>query len=146
MIGSWNLKKIILVLILPVVVLSTIIISVLPYWTIAYVKQTVWKNGVLYGVDQWKDDIRIFGCDANGKNAWIDTIYLDNEYDMSFYNVETVNLGGNEPIFTNGLDVSKSMLPYILKELNEKSISINLKDENVDNWKEDIEILYHLII
>lgn len=31
-------------------------------------------------------------------------------------------------------------------KLNEKSISINLKDENVDNWKEDIEILYHLII
>lgn len=32
-------------------------------------------------------------------------------------NVETVNLGGNEPIFTNVLDVKKSMLPYILKEL-----------------------------
>ncbi len=24
--------------------------------------------------------------------------------------------------------------------MNEKSISINLKEENVDNWKEDIEI------
>ena len=32
-------------------------------------------------------------------------------------NVETVNLGGNEPIFTNGLDVKKSMLPYILKAI-----------------------------
>ena len=41
-------------------------------------------------------------------------------------NVETVNLGGNEPIFTNGLDVHKSMLPYILKELNKRNIKVGI--------------------
>ena len=41
-------------------------------------------------------------------------------------NVETVNLGGNEPIFTNGLDVKKSMLPYILKELNKRNIKVGI--------------------
>ena len=134
MIGSWNLKKIILVLILPVVVLSTIIISVLPYWTIAYVKQTVWKNGVLYGVDQWKDDIRIFGCDANGKNAWIDTIYLDNEYDMSFYNVETVNLIDDNTFGlllknVNITDVNRFV--YITYDLEKRHV-INTEDVNIE--------------
>ena len=46
-------------------------------------------------------------------------------------NVETVNLGGNEPIFTNGLDVSKSMLPYILKELNEKGIKVGITTSGI---------------
>lgn len=41
-------------------------------------------------------------------------------------NVETVNLGGNEPIFTNGLDVKNSMLPYILKELNKRNIKVGI--------------------
>lgn len=41
-------------------------------------------------------------------------------------NVETVNLGGNEPIFTNGLDVKKSLLPYILKKLNKKKIKVGI--------------------
>lgn len=41
-------------------------------------------------------------------------------------NVETVNLGGNEPIFTNGLDVHKSMLPYILQELNKRNIKVGI--------------------
>ena len=46
-------------------------------------------------------------------------------------NVETVNLGGNEPIFTNGLDVSKSMLPYILKELNKKKIKVGITTSGI---------------
>lgn len=41
-------------------------------------------------------------------------------------NVETVNIGGNEPIFTNGLNVQKSMLPYILKELNKRNIKVGI--------------------
>jgi len=40
--------------------------------------------------------------------------------------VETVNLGGNEPIFTNGLNVHESMLPYILKELNKRNIKVGI--------------------
>lgn len=40
--------------------------------------------------------------------------------------VETVNLGGNEPIYTNGLDISKSLLPYIIDKLYEKNIAIGI--------------------
>lgn len=40
--------------------------------------------------------------------------------------VETVNIGGNEPIFTNGLDVKKSMLPYILEELTKRNIKVGI--------------------
>ena len=39
------------------------------------------------------------------------------------YNIETINFGGNEPIFTNGSDVSKTMLPYII----EKFYNANIK-------------------
>lgn len=46
-------------------------------------------------------------------------------------NVETVNLGGNEPIFTNGLDVRKSMLPYILKELNKRKIKVGITTSGI---------------
>lgn len=33
-------------------------------------------------------------------------------------NVETINLGGNEPIFTNGPDEKLSLLPYIIERLD----------------------------
>ena len=46
-------------------------------------------------------------------------------------NVETVNLGGNEPIFTNGLDVSKSLLPYILMELNNNNIKVGITTSGI---------------
>lgn len=45
--------------------------------------------------------------------------------------VETVNLGGNEPIFTNGLNVQKSLLPYILKELNKKNIKVGITTSGI---------------
>lgn len=40
--------------------------------------------------------------------------------------VETVNLGGNEPIYTNGLNPKKSLLPYILEELNKNDIKVGI--------------------
>ena len=40
-------------------------------------------------------------------------------------NVKTVNLGGNEPWYTNGLD-GKSILPYILKKLNSIGVDIGI--------------------
>jgi len=39
--------------------------------------------------------------------------------------VKTVNLGGNEPWYTNGLD-GKSILPYILKKLNSIGVDIGI--------------------
>lgn len=38
------------------------------------------------------------------------------------YGVETVNFGGNEPIFTDGPDLSETKLPYILKRLSQANI------------------------
>jgi len=45
---------------------------------------------------------------------------------LSKNNIRTVNLGGNEPIFTNGLDVKKTLLPYIIKSLVDKKIIVGL--------------------
>ncbi|MEM5808217.1 MAG: radical SAM protein [Candidatus Aenigmatarchaeota archaeon] len=40
--------------------------------------------------------------------------------------VETVNIGGNEPIFTNGPDWQASLLPYIVHRLHEAGIAIGI--------------------
>ena len=45
--------------------------------------------------------------------------------------VETINLGGNEPIFTNGLKVQDSLLPYILKELTKKNIKVGITTSGI---------------
>ena len=40
--------------------------------------------------------------------------------------VKTVNLGGNEPIFTTGMNLRKTLLPYIIKSLRDKGIYVGL--------------------
>ena len=45
--------------------------------------------------------------------------------------VETVNLGGNEPIFTNGLDVRKSLLPQIIRRLHDVGILVGLTTSGI---------------
>lgn len=45
--------------------------------------------------------------------------------------VETINLGGNEPIFTNGLKVQDSLLPYILKELTKRNIKVGITTSGI---------------
>ena len=45
--------------------------------------------------------------------------------------VETVNIGGNEPIFTNGLDLRKTLLPYIIKKLHEAGIIVGLTTSGI---------------
>lgn len=39
---------------------------------------------------------------------------------------ETVNLGGNEPIYTNGLNYKESLLPYIINEVTSKNLKIGI--------------------
>lgn len=39
---------------------------------------------------------------------------------------KTVNLGGNEPVYTNGLDVRKSLLPYILEQLTKNGLIVGV--------------------
>lgn len=50
---------------------------------------------------------------------------------LSQINVETVNLGGNEPFFTNGLDRKNSLLPYIIRELDKKGIRVGLTTSGI---------------
>jgi radical SAM protein with 4Fe4S-binding SPASM domain len=45
--------------------------------------------------------------------------------------VETVNLGGNEPLFTNGLDPKKTLLPYIIESLVDAGIDVGLTTAGV---------------
>ncbi len=45
--------------------------------------------------------------------------------------IKAVNLGGNEPIFTNGLDIKKTKLPYIIKSLVDKNILVGLTTAGV---------------
>ena len=40
--------------------------------------------------------------------------------------VETVNIGGNEPIYTHGPDPSDSLLPYLIKRLDEAGFAVGI--------------------
>lgn len=44
---------------------------------------------------------------------------------------KTVNLGGNEPIFTNGIDPKNSLLPYIIRSLREKDMDVGLTTSGI---------------
>lgn len=45
--------------------------------------------------------------------------------------IETVNLGGNEPLFTNGLKPNKTLLPYIVKELVAANMEVGLTTSGI---------------
>jgi len=45
--------------------------------------------------------------------------------------VRTVNLGGNEPLFTSGLDPRKTVLPHIIRSLHEAGIVVGLTTAGV---------------
>lgn len=46
-------------------------------------------------------------------------------------NIETVNLGGNEPLFTNGPDPKKTLLPYIINKLVDNNIIVGLTTSGI---------------
>jgi len=50
---------------------------------------------------------------------------------LSSIGVKTVNLGGNEPLFTNGPDPNKSLLPYIIQSLYEAGIVVGLTTSGI---------------
>ena len=45
---------------------------------------------------------------------------------LTDYGISVVNLGGNEPLFTNGLNPRDSLLPYILRELHSRQVTIGV--------------------
>ena len=45
--------------------------------------------------------------------------------------VETVNLGGNEPIFTNGIKLSDTLLPHIIEKLTASNIEVGITTSGI---------------
>ncbi len=45
--------------------------------------------------------------------------------------VETVNLGGNEPLFTNGINPKNTLLPYIIRSLVDAGIIVGLTTSGI---------------
>jgi len=57
------------------------------------------------------------------------------------FGVKTVNLGGNEPIYTHGSDLSATLLPYIIRSLYEAEIPVGLTTNGVSfTW---LDKYYH---
>ncbi|AUR05962.1 pyrroloquinoline quinone biosynthesis protein PqqE (plasmid) [Phaeobacter inhibens] len=50
---------------------------------------------------------------------------------LAINKVETVNLGGNEPLFTNGPNPKNTLLPYIIKSLSERGIEVGLTTSGI---------------
>jgi len=50
---------------------------------------------------------------------------------LAINGVETVNLGGNEPLFTNGANPRATLLPYIIEQLHEAGILVGLTTSGV---------------
>lgn len=45
--------------------------------------------------------------------------------------IKTVNVGGNEPIFTGGANVQNSLLPYIITSLTERNIEVGITTSGI---------------
>jgi radical SAM protein with 4Fe4S-binding SPASM domain len=45
--------------------------------------------------------------------------------------IETVNLGGNEPLFTNGIDPKLTLLPYIIERLVQSGIEVGITTSGI---------------
>lgn len=54
---------------------------------------------------------------------------------LSQVGVVTVNLGGNEPIFTNGIKLENSLLHYIIDALHESGITVGLTTSGISILK-----------
>jgi radical SAM protein with 4Fe4S-binding SPASM domain len=50
---------------------------------------------------------------------------------MAEQKVKTLNLGGNEPIFTHGSNISTTMLPYIIKKVTDRGIKIGITTNGI---------------
>ncbi|MGE4255173.1 MAG: radical SAM protein [Xanthobacteraceae bacterium] len=51
--------------------------------------------------------------------------------ELSSLGVKTVNLGGNEPLFTNGMNPKATLLPYIIERLVESGILVGLTTSGI---------------
>ena len=68
-----------------------------------------------------------YSMSARRKGMDLETWMIDRIVDqLSRLEVKTVNLGGNEPIFTNGINVHDTLLPYIIERLDDAGIVVGL--------------------
>jgi radical SAM protein with 4Fe4S-binding SPASM domain len=73
-----------------------------------------------------------YSTSARHDGRWLNTALVDRIVDqLSVNGIETVNLGGNEPLFTNGVNVEHSLLPYIVRRLHGAGIEVGLTTAGV---------------
>lgn len=73
-----------------------------------------------------------YSMNAREKGADMNVAMIDRVVDQLQLNgVETVNLGGNEPLFTNGLNPRLTLLPYIIERLTDAGIIVGLTTSGV---------------
>lgn len=73
-----------------------------------------------------------YSMNARVKGADMEEWMIDRIVDqLSSVGVETVNLGGNEPLFTNGANPVNTKLPYIIEKLVEADIIVGLTTSGV---------------
>src|SRR5262245_1735054 len=73
-----------------------------------------------------------YSMNAREKGRDMSAPMIDRVVDQLKINgVETVNLGGNEPLFTNGANPKKTLLPYIIEKLVDAGIIVGLTTSGV---------------
>jgi radical SAM protein with 4Fe4S-binding SPASM domain len=73
-----------------------------------------------------------YSMNARQKGADMSVEMIDRVVDQLRANgVETVNLGGNEPLYTNGADPRATLLPYIIERLTDAGIVVGLTTSGV---------------
>jgi radical SAM protein with 4Fe4S-binding SPASM domain len=73
-----------------------------------------------------------YSTSARKDGRWLDIALVDRIVgELARNGVETVNLGGNEPLFTNGLRIQDSLLPYIVRQLHDAGIEVGLTTAGV---------------
>lgn len=83
-------------------------------------------NACPYGCKHcYSEEVRVFGQEI--EDWMIDRVVSE----LKSIGVKTVNLGGNEPIFTNGLNVTNSKLPKIINSLVDNGLVVGLTTAGV---------------
>lgn len=73
-----------------------------------------------------------YSMNARRKGANMTVAMVDRVVDeLAVNGVETVNLGGNEPLYTNGANPKDTLLPYIIERLTDAGIVVGLTTSGV---------------
>ena len=73
-----------------------------------------------------------YSMSARRKGADLEPWMIDRIVsELARLGVKTVNLGGNEPIFTNGIKIADTLLPYIVESLVDAGIVVGLTTSGI---------------